>query len=388
MPTAGNPVNAYVSIDLMRFLAALAVVWSHVWYIVVPGFGPEHNAWRAMYWTAGFGADAVRIFFVISGYWITATILRRVNSGGWTWRTYLIDRMSRLWIVLIPALLIGLMLDYSGRFLFNFPRYSDFDFVTAENVDIAAAMSVESFFGNIFFLQNIYVPTFGSNGPLWSLANEFWYYIWFPAILLAFRMRFSVMTILALVTMVAFTHSNVTEGFLIWLLGSATYVVTDRIGARLRTMKTWVRLGATAFAFIVFLACIGFTRAMPISWVVDGLIVGIGFSLLLASVIAFDVGLPKILHPLSIYGARASFSLYVIHFPVLMFLASTVLAGQVFMPSVEAVAITLGLTLVMIATGWFFSQLTEQHTGALRKRLTRILHPPGKAAGDAQTPKA
>src|SRR5690242_7211362 len=99
MQMAGNPVNApanaYTTIDFMRFLAALAVLWNHAWGMFTPFFEPSFNAWRPVYWTAGFGADAVRIFFVISGYWITATILRKVNSGGWTWRNYLIDRMSR-----------------------------------------------------------------------------------------------------------------------------------------------------------------------------------------------------------------------------------------------------------------------------------------------------
>ena len=28
---------------------------------------------------------------------------------------------------------------------------------------------------------------FGSNGPLWSLAFEFWYYLWFPALWLLWR---------------------------------------------------------------------------------------------------------------------------------------------------------------------------------------------------------
>ena len=37
-----------------------------------------------------------------------------------------------------------------------------------------------TFLGNLTFFQNIYVPAFGSNGPIWSLANEFWYYIVFP----------------------------------------------------------------------------------------------------------------------------------------------------------------------------------------------------------------
>ena len=33
---------------------------------------------------------------------------------------------------------------------------------------------------NAFFLQTIVGPTFGSNGPLWSLAYEWWYYVLFP----------------------------------------------------------------------------------------------------------------------------------------------------------------------------------------------------------------
>jgi peptidoglycan/LPS O-acetylase OafA/YrhL len=38
---------------------------------------------------------------------------------------------------------------------------------------------------NAFFLQTIAGPTFGSNGPLWSLAYEWWYYVLFPLVLAA-----------------------------------------------------------------------------------------------------------------------------------------------------------------------------------------------------------
>jgi hypothetical protein len=37
--------------------------------------------------------------------------------------------------------------------------------------------SLIAFLGNFAFLQTICVPIFGTNGPMWSLANEFWYYI-------------------------------------------------------------------------------------------------------------------------------------------------------------------------------------------------------------------
>ena len=39
--------------------------------------------------------------------------------------------------------------------------------------------------GNLFFLQTIFVPPFGSNAPLWSLSFEFWYYLLFPLCLFA-----------------------------------------------------------------------------------------------------------------------------------------------------------------------------------------------------------
>ena len=383
MQATGNPVNAYVTIDFMRFLAAFAVLWSHAWGMVVPPFSAGIDAWRPVYWSAGFGANAVCVFFVISGYWITATILRRTQAGAWTWRNYLTDRMSRLYIVLIPALIIGVILDGTSRFLLDLPRYSDFDFMTNENIDIAASLTPQAFLGNLVFLQNIYVPTFGSNGPLWSLTNEFWYYIWFPAILLAFRGKFSALTALTVITMILFTRSNVTEGFLIWLLGSLVYVVTDRIGAGLRNIRAPLRFIAVGAAFLVFIASLLATRIWPGTWLIDGLVVGGGFSVLLATVIALDVGLPKILHPLSVYGARASFSLYLVHFPVLMFAASVIFAGQVFAPGPEALAAAIGLTLAMVALGWFFSLLTEKHTPAVRKRLTEMFAPRGKPVAGA-----
>ena len=60
MKSAGNPVNAYVTIDFMRFLAAFAVLWSHAWGMVVPPYSAGIvDAWRPVYWSAGFGANAV-----------------------------------------------------------------------------------------------------------------------------------------------------------------------------------------------------------------------------------------------------------------------------------------------------------------------------------------
>jgi hypothetical protein len=50
----------------------------------------------------------------------------------------------------------------------------------ASTPDIGSLYSPAIFLGNMGFLQGIFVHTAGTNLALWSLANEFWYYIAFP----------------------------------------------------------------------------------------------------------------------------------------------------------------------------------------------------------------
>jgi len=51
--------------------------------------------------------------------------------------------------------------------------------------DVAQALTVRVFFGNLFFLQTILPPCSAPMELLWSLANEFWYYLLFPLGLIA-----------------------------------------------------------------------------------------------------------------------------------------------------------------------------------------------------------
>jgi peptidoglycan/LPS O-acetylase OafA/YrhL len=45
--------------------------------------------------------------FVLSGFLISSTVLRSQVSGDWSWRDYAINRSIRLYVVLIPGLLLG-----------------------------------------------------------------------------------------------------------------------------------------------------------------------------------------------------------------------------------------------------------------------------------------
>jgi peptidoglycan/LPS O-acetylase OafA/YrhL len=52
---------------------------------------------------------------------------------------------------------------------------------------MAEHLGFSTFVGNLLQLQTIVVSSLGSNGPLWSLANEWWYYVLFGFCMIVYR---------------------------------------------------------------------------------------------------------------------------------------------------------------------------------------------------------
>ena len=63
--------------------------------------------------------------------------------------------------------------------------YGGHDSGTIIQFGVPSRDGLETLLGNAAFLQEIVVPTYGSNAPLWSLSYEFWYYFLYP-VLIAF----------------------------------------------------------------------------------------------------------------------------------------------------------------------------------------------------------
>jgi peptidoglycan/LPS O-acetylase OafA/YrhL len=139
---------------------------------------------KGLYLATSFGHQSVMIFFVLSGFLISSSILKKLRENRWSWRDYVVDRGIRLYTVLIPGLLLGWCWDYLGIIAFNANHlYSSPTVPFGPNIP-GRQLSLVDFAGNLVFLQTRFVPVFGSNGPLWSLFNEFWYYALFPCIVL------------------------------------------------------------------------------------------------------------------------------------------------------------------------------------------------------------
>jgi peptidoglycan/LPS O-acetylase OafA/YrhL len=178
-------------LDLARGIAAMVVAMSHLrafMFVDFQAFGHPGLMWSAFYIATGFGHEAVMAFFVLSGFLVGGSVVSRAKAKQWSWSDYAITRLTRLWIVLLPALLLTAFWDHLGMMLTGSPFYKGemMGLYNSGPAQGALGYNIASFLGNFAFLQTIAVPTFGSNGPLWSLANEFWYYVLFPVWFCAF----------------------------------------------------------------------------------------------------------------------------------------------------------------------------------------------------------
>jgi peptidoglycan/LPS O-acetylase OafA/YrhL len=147
-------------LDWLRFIAALMVVATHARGGNWVAWGHMNEASRSKIIAAFFaltrtGAEWVTVFFVLSGFLVGGKVLEKVTKGTFLAREYTIDRVSRIWVPLIPALLWSALVAYL----------------------VGLPLSMRDFIGSVLGLQTVLCGIFGGNIPLWSLAFEIWFYM-------------------------------------------------------------------------------------------------------------------------------------------------------------------------------------------------------------------
>jgi peptidoglycan/LPS O-acetylase OafA/YrhL len=337
----------------------------------------------ALYFFTGFGHQAVMVFFVLSGFLITATVIKSHSSGTWSWRQYMINRSSRLYAVLIPGLLLGSLWDLAGSSLFASTGIYTHPISDLGPAIAMSNLSVGYFFGNLFFLQTIICPTFGSNGPLWSLANEFWYYLLFPSVLsagLAFgrrTMRVAIPLSAVVICLAAFLGLDKLIGFLIWMCGCGL-VFTDA-GFRLRAKgRLFFYLVTSALMLCGSLIA---ARTSIVTLPGSDLFVGIAFTLFLFGVLQLEVGAGSSRYLGAAHRlAGFSYSLYVLHFPLLLFLRAWIVPPQRWQPDGLHLLYGSLIGALVLSFTWTVALFTENKTRALRNWLRRVIPVEGMKA--------
>ncbi|MGH6917339.1 MAG: acyltransferase family protein, partial [Geminicoccaceae bacterium] len=167
------------ALDHLRWLAAFLVLLGHVRLHTIGAYGSdvlgaEQPLVRAFFLVTGLGHQAVIGFFVLSGVLVAGKFVGRPPPSLREYGDYLLDRLTRIWIVAIPALLLSAVVaQLSLRTLGGFHNALS-DRCQPGLADLAL---------NLAFLHKAFWPTLCSNSPYWSIHNEVWYYLLFPAIL-------------------------------------------------------------------------------------------------------------------------------------------------------------------------------------------------------------
>lgn len=370
-------------VNVLRILAAIAVVLEHARTLLFVDYdnAPHNVVTQALYGVSAIGHQAVVVFFVLSGYWVGGTALRQYRRNRVNWRLYISDRVTRLWVVLIPALVLTLVLDLVGQHFFGGystyrgdPRYG--------GVAIAHhPLNALTFLGNTAFLGGIRVEVLGSNAALWSLGYEFWMYLLGPMLVLAvlMRRRTSLLLLAVAVAVAVLVGLPVLAYLPIWLLGMAV------AAAELHLTALWVRLGTPG---TVAIRCVAGIATLGTAVVVRGMnslptflgdyMVAVPTGVLVASLVQGLLS-PRPRRFVNRFAdlAASSYSLYAIHVPVLILFASLI-DVQVETRWQPDVAHWLMLGLVVtgcVALGWLFAQVTERHTHRVRARVRRAIAP-------------
>jgi peptidoglycan/LPS O-acetylase OafA/YrhL len=288
-------------------VAAFSVFFTHVtmlWRPKNPVPGHYH-----------FGERAVIIFFALSGFVISYATFRREREP----RAYVIARLSRLYSVVLPALILTAVLQIVGTALHP-AAYVQYD----RGYDAIRYAITALFLQSVWFTST--APA--TNGPFWSLSYEFWYYGLFGAAVLIKSRPWKIGAVLAVALACG---PNVLLLLPIWLFGAGSYFFRDSIRLP-KAVSILVLLPALAAAVVagLYLPDWPFSRLNLTLLYSSAFITDLLFGFFVALVIwlfdqAFrDATLPDRLVAAVRWLGDHTFSLYLYHFPLLIFLGSII----------------------------------------------------------------
>jgi len=272
---------------------------------------------------------------------------------------------------------MGIFLNYAP----NLYSGANYNHITP---NVTGALSLGDFLGNAAFLQTIVVPTFGSNGPLWSLANEFWYYALFPlAACIVARVAktpkhigFCLVAFLA----IAFTLSKaILLLFPVWLLGALLHACSVRMPTAL-----WFRLLATSLYLILFF---GLSALDHIGWFGRGVfgdsLLGLGtFGFILVLLSAKHNAAKTGLNHLVRQTARFSYTLYLAHTPILIFMVAFLAHDTRWFPNTAVAVLAVGALILVLIYAWLVAVVTEFKTEHVRAWVeSKVIRSRPNAAG-------
>lgn len=358
-------------LNTLRWVSAFLVVAGHlrsILFVDVQDVESMSLIWKFFYFVTGFRHLAVMVFFVISGFLVSGSMIKRFKQKNLSFRKYIIfDRGIRIYLVLIPALFLTLLLDKVALLFFNKEGlYTNVMTFSSLNYDISSRLNIDNFFGNLFMLQETFFVTFGSNSPLWSLAYEFWYYLIFFTILSIFnkKIHIRIITFILLLLILFILNKNIILYFSIWLLGIIPWYI-NKVNKKLFLLFILVFLASSVVSRLHL-----FENPFIIDFIFGASITG-----LIIILKHYDIYSSSFLTKMNTALSSFSYTLYLTHFSFLLFIISLINTLYEFkiqnQPNITRFSIYILLIVIIYLFAYFFAHITEFKTKQIQKRLQK-----------------
>ena len=373
-------------LDMSRWMAASIVFISHLRNPLFLGYGDvaaqDRNIFvQGWYFVTGWFPEGVIVFFVLSGLLVGGSGLAKVQSNTFSLKNYSIDRFSRLYVALVPALILCIILDKIGINFFSEIGYWDHTHpMIAQKITSEPFEEKLSFFtamSNLMMLQYYFAPTLGSNGPLWTISSEFWFYFVFGVFTLYSSKRNIVRNIALVISVLTFYFLGIQFLILLgyWLLGLFAGIFSKRISLS-------PVYSAMIFLLILVLSRLFLSDEPSLFFVtLKNYLVASSFALLIISIRGHNITFFEKTHAFNKFFADFSYSLYLIHFPLMLFFLALISSlgsfpgiGTGYAPtSLEGLAIYVLVILLVYVSSYAFSLLTERKTYQIKVKIRNVL---------------
>lgn len=318
-------------IDLLRAFAVISVLIFHFFPSSLRG-----------------GFLGVDVFFVISGYLVTRNILSETNRGSFSFPSFYLKRVKRLYPVLLLVLSFTLVAGYFFLLSFEFKEVA------------------KHILGSNFFLNNIilysesgYFDKSSDSKPLlhlWSLAVEEQFYIFWPFVLtfsykyLKNRLENVLIALIFISFLFSFYTSYENPSFSFYMLPSRFWqiaiggllAIIGLRGLEEKVRYKWFDASVVGLGLIILGILIYPKNSNPMIY---SIIVVIGSLLFLAS--SETTNLKKLINTKFIrYIGLISYPLYLWHWPIIVFYRTFKNEPISNLESLILIVVTVGLSVL------------------------------------------
>lgn len=374
-------------LDLARWVAAGMVVVGHLRNPMFFGYNNLVPADRTLfvkfwYFITGWHAEAVIVFFVLSGLLVGGVGSARIANNTFRSRDFAIDRVSRLYVAFLPALFLGFGLDMIGSHFFASVGFWDHTqtqiALKINSAPFETMLSMETLLGNMFMLQTFFTQSLGSNQPLWTISAEFWFYAVF--LLLALMVPKNKNTHRLVASVVFFVILIALGSKFIILLGLWLIGVVIAYIPKIFTPNVILSIGLFLGVLVVTRLYQGIFDENALLRMLKNYAVALSFGIVILSMRGREYKSLVYLAPFNRFMADYSYSLYLLHFPLMLFVLAMFHASGMF-PNIQTgysptdsigVLLYIFVIITVYSVAWIFSRLTEAKTHIVRKKLKAI----------------